>query len=281
MGVLILLARSLRLLYPYFPQWTKPIIKEAKAETHELDDAPQPQFAWSTYGLLAITALGLIQQISSEYFPIVTATSSIFPILAWVSKSVDSGTRNTDFVQAIGVAIVVFDRPRTASLSLLFLLASISLAELAITISDPMDPYLAFGSLLALAGIIVIFNMPLRDSSLPKDDISPVYGPPTVKLRTPEDNLTPLQYMTVSWMGPLIQKGITRKMDDEDVWDLGWEFKHARLHEAFRKLEGSVTRRIFVANGMDALRTTSLNLLRLCASKSKHAVHYGETRSDI
>lgn len=100
------------------------------------------------------------------------------------------------------------------------------------------------------------------------EDISPVYGPPTVKLRTPEDNLTPFQFMTVSWMGPLIKKGMTRKMEDEDVWDLGWEFKHARLHETFRKLEGSVTRRIFVANGMDALRTTSLNLLRLCASES-------------
>jgi hypothetical protein len=154
-------------------------------------------------------------------------------------------------------------------LSLLFLFASILLAELAIMLSQFRGLQFALGPIFAFAGIVVILDMPLRDPSLPKEDISPVYGPPTVKLRTPEDNLTPLQYMTVSWMGPLIQKGITRKMDDEDVWDLGWEFKHARLHEAFRKLEGSVTRRIFIANGMDALRTTSLNLLRLCASKSK------------
>jgi hypothetical protein len=163
----------------------------------------------------------------------------------------------------------VLQRPRQASLSLLFLFASILLAELAIMLSQFRGLQFALGPIFAFAGIVVILDMPLRDPSLPKEDISPVYGPPTVKLRTPEDNLTPLQYMTVSWMGPLIQKGITRKMDDEDVWDLGWEFKHARLHEAFRKLEGSVTRRIFIANGMDALRTTSLNLLRLCASKSK------------
>ena len=167
----------------------------------------------------------------------------------------------------IAIGIIVLERPRTASLSLLFLFATIFLAELAIIISDPGGPNLALCPVLALVGIAVILNMPLRDPSLPVEDISPVYSAPTVKLRTPEDNLTPLQYMTVSWMGPLIQKGITRKMDDEDVWDLGWEFKHARLHDAFRKLEGSVTRRVFVANGMDALRTTSLNLLRLCASE--------------
>lgn len=177
-------------------------------------------------------------------------------------------TQNTDLNQAIAVAIIVLERPRKASLSLLFLFASIVFSELAILLSEQGRIILALGPLLAFAGIVVILNMPLRDPSLPKEEISPVYGPPTVKLRTPEDNLTPFQYMTVSWMGPLIQKGITRKMDDEDVWDLGWEFKHARLHDAFRKLEGSVTRRVFVANGMDALRTTSLNLLRLCASTS-------------
>ena len=160
----------------------------------------------------------------------------------------------------------MLERPRTASLSLLFIFATIVLAEAAIIFSG-VGAQVALCPILAFLGIVVIINMPLRDPSLPSEDISPVYGTPTVNLRTPEDNLTPLQYMTVSWMGPLIQKGITRKMDDEDVWDLGWEFKHARLHEAFRKLEGSVTRRIFVANGMDAVRTTSLNLLRLCASK--------------
>lgn len=140
------------------------------------------------------------------------------------------------------------------------------LAELAVTISNSAG--VTFNAILALAGIIVILNMPLRDPSLPSEEISPVYSAPTVKLRTPEDNLTPLQFMTVSWMGPLIKRGITRKMDDEDVWDLGWEFKHARLHETFRQLQGSVTRRVFMANGMDCVRTTSLNLLRLCSSTS-------------
>jgi hypothetical protein len=119
----------------------------------------------------------------------------------------------------------------------------------------------------ATLGMIMILNMPLRDSCLPSKDISPVFGKPTVKLRTPEDNLTPWQYMSVSWMEPLIKKGVTRQMDDEDIWDLGWEFKHARLHEAFRALPGSVTRRVFVANGMDLVRTTGIGLGRQWTSK--------------
>lgn len=113
----------------------------------------------------------------------------------------------------------------------------------------------------------MILNMPLRDPALSSKEISPVFGTPTVELRTPEDNLTPWQYMSVAWMAPLIQKGVTKDMEDKDVWDLGYEFKHARLHNTFRKLTGSVTRRIFVANGLDLLYTTVLNVVRLAASK--------------
>ena len=118
----------------------------------------------------------------------------------------------------------------------------------------------------ALAGIVVVLNMPFRDPMMPKDDISPVYGKPTIKLRTPEDNLTPWQYSAVTWMQPLIKEGYTRQLDDEDVWDLPWEFKHARLHETFRELSGSVTRRVFVANGMDLIRTTTMGMIRLIAT---------------
>jgi hypothetical protein len=95
-----------------------------------------------------------------------------------------------------------------------------------------------------------------------------------MKLRTPEDNLTPWQYMTVAWMAPLIQEGYKRQLDDEDVWDLPYEFKHALLHRTFRTLRGSVTRRVFVANGMDVIRTTIMGLVRLAASEL-HNYYYG------
>jgi hypothetical protein len=128
----------------------------------------------------------------------------------------------------------------------------------------------------SLMGIVTILNMPLRDPMLPNDDISPVYSPPTEKLRTPEDQLTPWQYMTVAWMAPLIQEGYKRQLNDEDIWDLPWEFKHARLHATFRKLSGSVTRRIFVANGMDVIRTTIMSIVRLIASKLHVSIMYAD-----
>jgi hypothetical protein len=131
----------------------------------------------------------------------------------------------------------------------------------------------------ALAGIITILNMPFRDPTLPSDDISPIYGKSTGSLRTPEDNLTPWQYMAVTWMAPMIQEGYKRQLDDEDVWDLPWEFKHARLHRTFRKLQGSVTWRVFVANGMDVIRTTTMGFVRLVACKS-HTYPWYSTVSD-
>lgn len=157
-------------------------------------------------------------------------------------------------------------------MSLLWLFSGLLLEQL-IMLSHQQTKFLAkdllwaIAPVAALVAIILVLNMPLRDPMLPKKDISAAFDTSTVQLRTPEDNLTPWQYMTVSWMEPLIKKGTTRQMEDEDIWDLGWEFKHARLHEAFRALPGSVTRRIFVANGVDLLLTTLINIVRLAASK--------------
>jgi hypothetical protein len=163
------------------------------------------------------------------------------------------------------------ERPRTAPISLLVLFAGLLIAQLVVLSHTQESPKgenvpLILAPVVALVGVFIILNMPLRDPALPADDISTPGSAPTSKLRSPEDNLTPLQYMTVSWMGPLIRKAGTGKLDEEDVWDLAYEFKHSRLHNAFRGLQGSVTRRLLKANGIDLIRTTSLALVQLIAS---------------
>jgi hypothetical protein len=84
LGALILLTYCLRLLDPYRPRWTKPFLREAKAESDELDDVPRHQFAWSTYGLLAVASIGLILQFGSIYTLTDSNIVAVFPSLTWV-----------------------------------------------------------------------------------------------------------------------------------------------------------------------------------------------------
>ena len=114
--------------------------------------------------------------------------------------------------------------------------------------------------------IVVLLCMPLRDPGLPNDEISPPFGHPKSQYRSPEDNLSLLQFMTVSWMSPLISLGSARQLNDEDVWCLAFEFQHSTLHDRFRQLKGSVVSRLITANGLDLMIISSLAVLESLAS---------------
>jgi hypothetical protein len=103
----------------------------------------------------------------------------------------------------------------------------------------------------AIGATLTILLMPLRNSSLPSSDICKVGDIPTSQLRSPEDDLRLWQFLSVSWMAPMITIGKDRQLHDEDVWFLGYEFQHKRLHETFRLLKGTVIRRLLQANGID------------------------------
>lgn len=124
---------------------------------------------------------------------------------------------------------------------------------------------------LASLSISSILCMPLRDPSLPSADISPAFERPHHFLRSPEDNLTLWQFMTVSWMSPLISIGSKRQLNDEDVWQLSFEFQHRLLHQKFRELEGSVVRRLLQANGLDLIILLGLGAIE--ALSSTYCVH--------
>jgi len=72
--------------------------------------------------------------------------------------------------------------------------------------------------------------------------------------------------MTVSWMSPLISLGAKRQLNEEDVWSLGREFQHRLLHERFKELKGSITKRLLVANGLDLFLTSLLAIIESTAS---------------
>jgi hypothetical protein len=134
------------------------------------------------------------------------------------------------------------------------------------------DVPLIFTIIAAFLAIMVIGFMPMRDPLLLNHHISMAFSPPTSELRSPEDNLTLLQFMTVSWMSPLISRGNTRQLHDEDVWSLSYEFQHRILHDAFKDLHGSVLGRLLEANGLDLFIISLLSIIELFASKLSYTI---------
>ncbi|KAK4188759.1 putative ATP-dependent permease [Podospora australis] len=119
----------------------------------------------------------------------------------------------------------------------------------------------AGGCLLPLFSLGTMANMPIRDPSMDFTGISKPFAEPSHLDRSPEDRITLFQWMTVSWLAPLIKNGSKKKLNEEDVWFLAYEFHHRRLHMLFRDLTGSVLSRLLKANGLDLLIITSLGIL--------------------
>lgn len=121
--------------------------------------------------------------------------------------------------------------------------------------------YVTLGA--AVSACIVILYMPLRSPSLPSFDIGAVGQEPSDKFRSPEDNLRLWQFLSVSWMAPLLSKGKKKQLNEDDVWLLGFEFKHRRLHEKFRLTRGSVISRLLQANGVDVVIVTVIATVQM------------------
>lgn len=120
--------------------------------------------------------------------------------------------------------------------------------------------------LISVVSVALIVNMPMRDPLLASADICPPYQTPTSRLRSPEDNFTLWNWMSVGWMGPTVKTACERQLHDEDVWTLPLEFQHSRLHRLFRDVEGSVLVRLLKANAPDLIITSCTGILEsLCS----------------
>ena len=166
------------------------------------------------------------------------------------------------------------DRPKTAPLGLLAIFTVLLSTEMVAVLSASI-PFTRLNNIAVLSNVFIslvivgtICCMPLRDHKLPNSGISPVFDNPTHLLRSPEDNLTLWQFMTVSWMSPLIFLGSMRQLNDEDVWSLSLEFQHRFLHDKFRELKGSVARRLVSANGLDLILISILSIIESIASRA-------------
>lgn len=168
--------------------------------------------------------------------------------------------------------ILSIERPRTAPGPALVLSSALLLAQI-ITLSTISYFTTRQGLIvwmvqmcITLVSIVVILNMPMRDPLLNREDICSPSQTPSFELRSPEDNFTLWNWMSVGWMTPIVKAGCQRQLHDEDIWKLPLEFQHDRLHRLFRDVRGSVLVRLLKVNAPDLIMTTCLGTLEsLCS----------------
>ena len=248
------------------PQWTRNIIKESIEPEGEPVEKARNQFTPFTIKLLALSVIGFLLQLAT-LLPPKLQFEMISPAVSW----------------AVATIIIAIYRPTRTPKALFVIYISIFVSQFFIlvdTLSQPSldDLPLLFGIIAtSIAAICEILNMPLRDPLLPVEEISPPFGPPNSQLRSPEDNLTLWQFMTVSWMSPIMSLASSRQLNDEDVWSLAYEFQHKLLSDKFRELKGTVIRRLVDANGVDLIIITVLSFTELFASKYTPHTHRPST----
>ncbi|KAK4172619.1 hypothetical protein QBC36DRAFT_362228, partial [Triangularia setosa] len=169
----------------------------------------------------------------------------------------------------ISSIILALESPRTLPGAVLIIEGALLLVELALSIAVPEVAGNDWSSItvwavelsLAFASLVLMLNMPLRDPQVDRTGISKPFTAPNSGVRSPEDMITAWQWMTVSWLSPLMKLGYSRQLNDNDVWFLALEFQHGRLHTLFRELTGTVLVRLLKANGLDLVITTCLGVL--------------------
>ncbi|KAJ5744175.1 hypothetical protein N7533_009045 [Penicillium manginii] len=239
------------LLHRWRPKWTLPFVSEDEQQEELPQEGPKHRPLHWTITLFGFTAVGFF----AEAWNCLYSRVNVFEIIYVVSW-------------ATAAALIAAKRPRSCSIPLLayFILTlavDVSMATQTnlSSRSKAVAHYVAASA--ALLNGFIILLMPFRTSSAPIFEISAVGQIPNSDFRSPEDNLRLWQFLTVSWMQPLISLGRSRQLHERDVWLLGFEFQHRRLHEKFRRLKGSVLARTLRANGLDVLIISTIAIVQM------------------
>ncbi|KAI2471199.1 canalicular multispecific organic anion transporter 1 [Annulohypoxylon bovei var. microspora] len=237
-------------LFPQAPQWIRPFAKEEALIT----TIRTRHWSFWSFCLLTLSAIGLILAILVAVSPPFNIVR-ILELVPWV----------------VALFITALSRPRNTPKTLLILFIAITVCGVVSLVSfynetERVNIIHVAAVGVALATIFLILAMPMRDPDLDSTGIANSTLPPTSLLRSPEDNLSLWQFMTVSWMSPLISQGYNHTLNNEDVWLLPYDFQHERLHILFRDLKGSIIKRLLLANGLDLFIITFLGLVETAAN---------------
>ncbi|KAK9788955.1 putative ABC transporter [Seiridium cardinale] len=243
----------LRLILPGAPQWCS---KFAQEEAWQRGAPRLKTWSFPTFALLLLSIGGSI-------LAILSALATPKELWAWL-----------DLVPwLVSAVLTLIDWPRKTPKTLLSIFFTATLGiifTLYATYDGPRKLNIVHvGELcISIGAIIIILSMPMRDPGLSTEGIAGPHDGATSDLRSPEDRLTLWQFMTVSWMAPMMTIASRKTLNDGDVWLLPFEFQHSRLHMLFADLRGSVIWRLVLANGLDLIITTSLGILEMVANLS-------------
>ncbi|KAH6719732.1 ABC transporter-like protein [Leptodontidium sp. MPI-SDFR-AT-0119] len=238
------------------PRWLRSFAQEPELLSQRVTFVRKRYLGWNTIILFLFSIAGLGFQIWSVFWPRYSLLM-VYPLAAW----------------AVASLLIVLYRPAKTPKALLGLFCCIATSQLIVLVDGSAhvgkyDIPLILAIVAAFGAIMTILLMSLRHPLRGNEEISPAFAKPAFEMRSPEDNLTLWQFMSVSWMAPLIKMGNERQLNDEDVWSLGYEFKHRGLHDEFRELKGSVLRRLLEANGLDLFIISALSIIELVANFS-------------
>ncbi|KAJ5161388.1 hypothetical protein N7492_006780, partial [Penicillium capsulatum] len=232
------------------PKWTFPFISEQHEHPELLLEGVKQPLHWTGF-LLAFSTVAFLAEAAQCIPPGIDVTGIVMSA-SW----------------AIAATLIAIKRPRSCWISMLvFFILAFAVEIALVTKPDPIRKFKAtaryVGATAALAACLTVLLMPFRERPLPVMEISAVGSAPSSEFRSPEDNLRLWQFLTVSWMAPLISIGRKRQLHEPDVWLLGFEFQHHRLHEKFRRIRGSVLSRVLKANGLDVMIVSAFAVLQM------------------
>ncbi|KAI9742860.1 MAG: hypothetical protein M1818_003589 [Claussenomyces sp. TS43310] len=252
----MVLACFVKPLFGRVPQWAKSFAVELPDARRHFSLGSKGSFQGYAAALLILSFVGFLLQMVAVFYP-TFSVREVYLSISW----------------AISAIFIATNNPRTTPYSLLVLYTSILASRIILLWQKhaqplPHDIPAILESFAAFGAIVIILSMPMRESQILDNQVSPAFSESTNRLRSPEEQLNMWQFMTVSWMKPLMAVGSKRQLHDEDVWALGSEFQHQRLHTMFRQLKGSVTKRLLEANGLDLIIISAFGIVELLAGLS-------------
>ncbi|CAE6397156.1 unnamed protein product [Rhizoctonia solani] len=233
-----------------FPNESSPLLERASTKTEK--PPAWRQFVLTLVPVLEIAgwAVELVHQARSDRSGILTVITPAVVLVSWVYAGLRPNLRPS-YTPYYDLLFLYFSQ---------FVSACVSLYHVSMS-GAPSDGFRwghfgrVFDAFLTLGGITIILNMPLESFGEPNVDAEG--RPPAL-----EDHCTLLQWITFSWVSPLVALGSRQPLGEKDMWQLSRLMRTRVLMKHFSQLKkSSLLRKILAANARDLFLDLVLTVL--------------------